>query len=176
LVIKKYYLSFKITQPANLLRRPSYFFFTIIFGLMGYNCGVSAQTRIKSSIVDGDAVILTDTLNEFNRYPPIQSSRQYIPSFADLQEIDKVLQAVAIVPYRILKLQYSGYINLAGDTVLVACFLDFSHGNKARRYFANWEYQNEYLASVLFLDKPAPGILCYSYNRQTKKVYRYWVP
>jgi len=129
-------------------------------------------TQIKTGVFKNDATILKDTTSEFNRYPSAQAIRQYIPSLPDIQRYEVVLKNSFVSEgqiinkggderlaehYKAFNRQYSGYIDKAGDTILVVCFLDFSDNKKAKKFFYNWKYQNEYLSSGLFLDsKPPP--------------------
>ncbi|MGB8193121.1 MAG: hypothetical protein WCF67_14430, partial [Chitinophagaceae bacterium] len=139
----------------------------------------------------GDATILKDTSNEFNRYPSSQAIMQYIPSLIDVQFFEEILNANYVADgevagqgnsetfsgyYKKHKRQYSGYISSAADTLLVVCFLNFSNKRKAKQFFSNWKYQNGYLGSGLFLDSSPPHIYCYSVNRRTKAINRYKLP
>lgn len=189
-----------------MLRYKAYKFFNVTFFLTLINYLASAQisgikvvhenqekkyTRINTSVFKNDATILKDTTNEFNRYPRTQSNGQYILSLADVHQMEDVLKVSFVSngqivdkgrgelltgQYKKFNRQYSGYISKSGDTILVVCFLDFSNRNKARKYFGNWEYQNVYLGSGLFLDSKPPNIYCYSFNLQTKDLARYVVP
>ncbi|HMI63651.1 MAG TPA: hypothetical protein VK518_22195 [Puia sp.] len=189
-----------------MLRYKACKFFYVTFFLTLINYAVSAQiggikvvnenqekkyTRISTSVYKNDATILKDTTSEFNRYPTTQSNGQYILSFADVYQMEDVLKVsfvsngqivdkgrgeLLIRQYKKFNRQYSGYISKSGDTILVVCFLDFSNRKKAKKYFGNWEYQNGYLGSGLFLDSRPPNIYCYSFNLRTKELTRYLVP
>jgi hypothetical protein len=145
-------------------------------------------TQIKTGVFKNDATILKDTTNEFNRYPSAQAVRQYIPSLSDIQRYEAVLKnnfvsdgkiinkgggEMLAEHYRTFNRQYSGYIDKAGDTILVVCFLDFSDNKKAKIFFYNWKYQNEYLSSGLFLDRKPPHIYCYAFNLRKRALSRY---
>lgn len=143
--------------------------------------------QVKTKAFKSDATILRDTTSEFNRYPSAHAVEQYIPSLTDVQVYEDVLKN-RLVPdnegsassnetfasnFNKFNRQYSGYINKAGDTVLVVCFLDFSNTKEAKKFFYDWKYRNGYLGSGLFLDRKPPSIYCYSFNLQTKALNRY---
>ena len=141
-------------------------------------------TRFRTDVFNGDAVILKDSINEFNRYP--HAGKQYIPSLADIKLSETILKTAcipdqkdnekcALFPayFKKFKRQYSGCINETGDTIVVVVFLDFSNKRKAEHFFKNWLYQNEFLGSGLFLDSRPPKIYTYSLNLKTRALAKF---
>jgi hypothetical protein len=149
--------------------------------------GEKKYVVIRTKIFRGEASLLKDTTNEYNRYPPEQAARQYLPSFADIQLFEDVLKARQLYKtqlvsqggksfikyYKGYKRQYSGYIDKMGDTILMICFLDFRRKNESKEIFFNWKYQNSFFGSIVNLHKRTPGVYCYSYNINTKQLSKY---
>ena len=182
---------------------PRFFFFASV--LLLYSSMLSAQVMgiklieenkekkyalLRTDASDNYATILRDTLNEFNRYPSAKAVDQYIPSLSDIQNFERVLKKSFVSNGEIVvsgsgemllkrftrfNRQYSGYIDKAGDTILVVCFLDFNDRKKAKKFFSNWKYQNEYLASGLFLDNKPPYIYCFAYNMHLRVLTKFTV-
>ena len=141
---------------------------------------------IKTNVFKNIATILGDTLNEHNRYPERHASEQYIPLIADVKNIDFILSSTKVIKidkqptnktypsnYKKYKRQYSGFINSSGDTILLVCFLEFKKRKEANSFFYNWEYQNSFFGTVLYLHKKSPGIIIYSFNKRAKEIKLY---
>lgn len=140
--------------------------------------------EFRSNVFKQSAVILKDTINEFNRYP--HAAKQYIPSFTNIEAFEAILKTAPIpgkcsksnclhfpAYFKKFRRQYSGYITAKGDTILIVCFLDFSKKRKAAIFFKDWHSQNEFLASGLYLDSNPPPIYTYAFTLQTKVLVKF---
>lgn len=182
--------------------KPKIVFSLIFFTTLFSSCASSGQISsikvleeneekkyalIKSNVFKGEATILKDTIDKYNRYPSEEAIGQYIPSTADIEMFEDVLNSnllsdkqivlqkgeTFIHHYRNFNRQYSGYIDKSEDTILVVCFLDFKKKKEANEIFFNWRYQNAFYGTVLYLHKKTPSIDCYSFNKRTKHLSRY---